>query len=305
MAMRLFFIFLFFVSSCDVSSLSSHSGPSLKICSFNIQFLGYSTKRKNTEVSKVLSTCDLIAVQELVSPPHSGVFPDGVTPYKPDPQSASFFAAMKAQGYSFVLSEEDTGPGEKNRTNSSATEWWVVFYRNGKVKPTLKTFLSEDRTANPNFERVPYAFGFKSVDGKTDFVLISVHLKPGKSNSVRRKQELSAVSAWIHSRGTKEKDYIVLGDMNIENKAELLKISPYCMQSLNSGMLPTNTNLNSPKPYDHILVHPYYSKEAKGFGVINLLSHFNVKNYNHNSFRYLYSDHHPIFIKWEYSYDDD
>ena len=77
------------------------------------------------------------------------------------------------------------------------------------------------------------------------------------------------------------------------------------MKSLNSYPVATNTNVNSPKPYDHLMVHPYHSKEAKGFGVINLVSLFKITSYDHNTFRYLYSDHHPIFIKWEYSYDDD
>ena len=89
-------------------------GATLEVCSFNIQFLGNSKRRKNTTLADLLKDCDIAVIQELVSPPFAGTFPDG-TAFKPDPESAAFFEAMEPLGFKFVLSAEDTGTGPKNR----------------------------------------------------------------------------------------------------------------------------------------------------------------------------------------------
>jgi hypothetical protein len=65
-------------------------------------------------------------VQELVSPPYAGKFPDG-TPVKPDAESAEFFDAMRGHGFLYAISEEDTGSGDNIHRNGSSTEWWVTF----------------------------------------------------------------------------------------------------------------------------------------------------------------------------------
>ena len=36
---------------------------------------------------------------------------------------------MSEYGFDYVLSEEDTGTGDVIHKASSATEWWVVFYK--------------------------------------------------------------------------------------------------------------------------------------------------------------------------------
>tara|TARA_B100000676_G_scaffold220014_1_gene217025 strand:- start:944 stop:1231 length:288 start_codon:yes stop_codon:yes gene_type:complete len=48
-----------------------------------------------------------------------------------------------------VLSAEDTGSGEKFRRHHTATEWWVAFYRAGRVAPAPDVpsgFLAADRS---------------------------------------------------------------------------------------------------------------------------------------------------------------
>ncbi len=325
---RSWFLVMFFTLGCTSNRPSDQPQPkldtahaatslatlkpkpsSLKICSFNIQFLGSSKRRKNEALAGVVKSCDVVTVQELVAPPYAGTFPDG-NPFNPDKESAQFFKAMENLGYSFVLSEEDTGTGEKNHKNSSATEWWVVFYRPGKVQMAGDLphgFLADDRTDHPDYERVPYAFAFRSTDKRTDFVLISVHLMPGKKGSERRKQELNAIAAWVKSRKGTERDYVILGDMNIEDKEELAEATPAGFKSLNEECISTNTNVNGPKPYDHVMVNPKHSSEAKGFHVIDLVKAMGVSpdEYNHNQFRALYSDHHPVWFMWRYSRDDD
>ena len=74
-----------------------------------------------------------------------------------------------------------------------------------------------------------------------DFVLISVHLKPGSSGSEeqRRKHELSAIASWIEDQDEHEKDFIILGDMNIYDAEELADATPAGYLSLNDECVPT------------------------------------------------------------------
>jgi len=182
------------------------SRSSIRVISFNIQFLGSSRDRRNEDLADMLAPYDLVIVQELVAPPFPGAFPDG-SDLRPDDEARQFFEAMDAKGFDFVLSEEDTGSGPQNHLNSTATEWFVAFYKPRRVAPADDLphgFLATDRSDNPDYERVPYAFGFRA--GKADMVFISVHLQPGGSSpdESRRAHELSTIFSWIADQSSNE-----------------------------------------------------------------------------------------------------
>jgi len=294
----------------------------LAICSFNIQFLGQSVKRDNIALVTILHNFDIVLVQELVAPPFDGTFPDG-TPFRPDQEAAQFFNLMSTMGFEHQLSLEDTGTGQNNHNNSSATEWWVAFFKPGKVRIAAalpSEFLANDRTDHNDYERVPHSFAFSTPDNTLDFVLISVHLKPGSSSrdAARRKTELAAIAQWVDSHDAVEKDFIILGDMNIEDAEELRDAAPRGFSSLNDECRATNTNLRSPKPYDHVMFRSRFTKEIDrkfDFRVYNLieamrpfwnsaepypggaLNPIALPAYHHNNFRFSYSDHHPVVFK--------
>jgi endonuclease/exonuclease/phosphatase family metal-dependent hydrolase len=299
------------------------AGDTLTICSFNIQFLGQSEDRDAEGLADIVRDYDIVVVQELIAPPYPGKFPDG-TDYVPDPQAARFFDAMKALGFDYMLSEEDTGTGAKIHLNTSATEWWVVFYRPERIGPAAdlpRTFLADDRSNHPDYERVPYAFPFRTLDKNCDFVLISVHLKPdpGPASRARRKHELATIAAWIHTKDQSEKDFIILGDMNIEDAKELADATPVGFLSLNDECRATNTNVKGPKPYDHVLFQPSFSTEVDhefDLVVVNLIEAMRPRwlgpgafpgdPYEHDAFRRFYSDHHPVVFRLKIpSADDD
>ena len=295
---------------------------SISVCSFNIQFLGNSTTREDETLADVVQDFDIVVVQELVSPPYAGNFPDG-SAFNPDLQSAEFFDAMQSRGFSYLLSEEDTGTGDVIHRNGSSTEWWITFYKSDRVEVAddlPSGFLADDRSNHPDYERVPYAFPFRSIDSNFDFVLISVHLKPnpGPSNRERRKEEIDAIAAWIDDHDEREHDFIILGDMNFQNKAELINVTPSGFVSLNYQFLPTNTQLD--ESYDHVMLNLYYTSEvdlAYGFVVIDLVESmaepwaatytepYPGNPYNHNAFRGAYSDHNPVVFKLIVPAEDD
>jgi len=301
------------VSVSALSSPYSHAAQgNLSICSFNIQFLGSSKDRDNDALASILNHYDLVVIQELVAPPYPGVFPNGER-YKPDPESKCFFDAMKALGFDYILSEEDTGTGDTIHSNGTNTEWFVAFFRANRVRRAADLpsgFLAEDRSNNKDYERVPYAFAFRTTSKTLDFVLISVHLQPtsGPANRARRKHELASIATWINRHNEKEKDFIILGDMNIDNAAELADDTPPGLLSLNYECRPTNTNCRDPKPYDHIMFNPRFTVEIdRRMDVVNLVEamrgfwhqpgDYPGDPYNHDEFRKHYSDHCPVVFQ--------
>jgi hypothetical protein len=283
----------------------------VRICSFNIQWVGNSTIRDNEALASILDGYDIVVVQEVVSPPYPDVFPDG-TAFNPDPESAAFFDEMVALGYSYVLSEEDTGTGDTIHRNGSTTEWWVAFYdprEIGLAGDLPHGFLADDRSDHPDYERVPYAFAFRTPGGEADFVLISVHLQPdsGPTKSERRRHELASIAAWVDGHDTDEQDFIIVGDMNVQDADELAEVVPAGYVSLNADCVATNTNPASPHPYDHVLYRPEHTAEMDttfGFGVVDLVdamrnlwrgpTPFPGDPYDRVAFRRYYSDHDPV-----------
>ena len=290
----------------------------LSVCSFNIQFLRFFKKKKNEALANYLKQFDIVVVQELTAPPTAGTYPDG-TAYTADAEAKAFFDEMEAWGFSYELSPEDTGPGESNHTASSATEWFVTFYNeNVELADDLfNEFLASDRTAHGTYKRVPYASSFRTTDGNFDFVLISVHLTPNDSEAAARKKELKAIAKWIDDNDATEKDFLVLGDMNFKNKAEITDATPSGFTSLNDEARKTNTATTA-KPYDNVMYRAAHTTEldtAFDLDVDDLIEEMRASwdesgdyvgdPYNHNAFKQRYSDHHPVVFRLTVPGEDD
>lgn len=293
--------------------LLSAPPETVSICSFNVQFLGMSEERDNVALALAVRNFDIVLVQEMIAPPEDGVYPDG-TPYKGDPQTAKFFAAMKSVGFAWEISEENTGPNV-NHVKSTSAEWFVAFFKPEKfliAQDLPRGFLSKQLTKNPSWSRVPYAFSFRTMDGKLDFTLISVHFNPdeGPSGLAARKKEIAAAFDWIAAKRGSERDIFVVGDANIQSKRELDLVLPVGVTSLNSACLPTNTNINGPKPFDHAfcdkpalknvdLTFPFKVVTLTPFGKVtwDKPTPFPGEPYSHDQFRKHYSDHNPVVFR--------
>lgn len=299
-------------------------GDRLQVASFNVKFVGYYPERDDDALASLLAPYDIVLIQEIVAPPYPGRFPDG-EPYRPDPESTAFFDAMRTRGFAFVLASEDTGPGEKSQDNSAATEWFAAFYRPQRVSPAKdlpRGYLSTDRTANPAFDRVPHAFSFRTRDGGPDFVLVSVHLHAARSGWKRRRDELATIARWIDAHDQVERDFIIIGDMNVQNCRELERVTPPGFASLNHTCRSTNTvgthRSTKGRPYDHVMLRPEYASEIDidhGMQVIDLVDAMRSRwrgpgpypgaPYRHSEFISRYSDHHPITFAIRLDVPDD
>lgn len=304
--------------SAAPEAAAESTDPVLKVCSFNIQFLGSSAKRDNAALAEMLKDYDVVVVQELIAAPATT---PSQTPASRQ-RSAAFFQEMASRSFSHVLSESDTGKTGPLPNYGTATEWFVTFYKPGKVTPATDLphgFIGSPLAGHPSFDRVPYAFAFRSKNNHADFVLISVHLNPDIPD--RRKVELTGIGSWITQQYSQqaERDYIILGDMNLQNAAELHADTPANFISLNDACVPTNTNVNGPKPYDHVMFNPTFTSEidqAFGFKVVNLVDAMRPfwtgtevypggPPYQHNEFRFHYSDHDPVVFRIKLPLHDD
>lgn len=312
----------------DDSLMVSKDTSYYTICSFNIKWVGHYLKKDTVALADLLKDYDIVLVQEMIAPPISGIYPDG-TVFTVDPQSAGFTDEMMRWGFQYLLSEEDTGPGEDHSHSGGATEWWIAFYKPNKilVDTTLPGgFLANNRFQNEHYDRVPYAFPFKTKTGNTDFVLISVHLAQGDDNETRRISELENIIGWIDNHNEVEKDFLILGDMNFESCNELPLATPSGYKSLNDECRKTNTNidLDDPdrvyKPFDHVMYATINTSreidELYDLSVIDLVSEMQQywtiddpypgNPYDHNLFSQYYSDHNPVIFQiMEIDKDDD
>ncbi|XOV91291.1 MAG: hypothetical protein ACFHWX_13875 [Bacteroidota bacterium] len=301
-------------------SLSEPSNLSISVCSFNIKFVGLYKKKDHTALADLLKAYDLVLIQELVSPPVDGVFPDG-SAYSADPEARAFVDAMTNNGFKYVLSDEDTGTNEEIHSNSSSTEWFIAFYDTTHLSvddELFNEFLAADRSNHPSYERVPFAFSFKTKDRGLDFTLISVHLNPGSgtSDKNRRKEELTTITQWINNHNSVEKDFLIVGDMNIYSQEELMSVLPAGYKSLNEACIPTNI-ASSGKPYDHVMYNPTYSgtEVDSTFEILDLIEMMRpywtdsttpYPGNDLNLFYQYYSDHKPVvFNMVSYGTDDD
>ncbi|MCF8465542.1 MAG: hypothetical protein K9G41_11915 [Flavobacteriales bacterium] len=296
----------------------------LNICSFNIKWLGSSKSKENLKLVELMLPYDLVIVQELVAPPFDGVYPNGEK-YEGDAESALFFNIMRDNGFSAFLSNEDTGKN-KNHSGSSQSEWFVVFYRDGvlRVDSSRCEFISAPLVSNATFDRVPYRFQFSTLDKTLDFGIINVHLASDEGAVAQRKKELETIVAYAHSEWDNEKDFLIVGDMNIQSSGELTMVIPPKWLSLNDECRATNVasakRPDSSKPFDHVMYFPEYTaRDLDLFYDFQLVDLFTacypkwaLENESSaassswvNSFGSVFSDHYPVTFNMVYGVADD
>nr|MBP9151943.1 hypothetical protein [Flavobacteriales bacterium] len=316
------------ISSEDPAWWSSSTQPielkDLNVCSFNIKWLGSSKSKENRKLVNLMLPYDLVIVQELVAPPFDGFYPSGEK-YDGDAEAAIFFNLMRDNGFSAFLSNEDTGKN-KNHSGSSQSEWFVVFYRDGvlRVDSNRCEFISSPLVLNSTFDRVPYRFQFSTIDNTLDFSVINVHLASDEGAVAERKKELQTIVSYANSEWNNEKDFLIVGDMNIQSSAEFTTVLPVQWQSLNDECRATNVasakRLDSSKPFDHVMYFPEYTAGdldlVYDLQIVDLYTAYypqwaadNPSSASSsswvNSFGSVFSDHYPVTFKMVYGVADD
>lgn len=306
-----------------VQPLATTAGT-IDACSFNVKFLGMSTSRQDKTLTDLLTPYHLVIVQELVAPPYDGRYPDGVA-FKGDAEAARFFNLMSEAGFSHYLSPEDTGKN-KNRVASSSSEWSVVFYRDEvlRIDSAQCAYIGAPLVKHATFDRVPFRFHFSTTDGTLDFSVINVHLASEAKATAQRKAELQFIDLYAQSLYSTEKDFLIVGDMNIQSQAEYSVVLPPQWKSLNDACVNTNVagshTASSGRPYDHVMYVPAHTTAdldtTFDMQVIDIYERYYstwsrenpeaaASSYWGNTFGATYSDHHPVVFRLVYGVGDD
>lgn len=284
----------------------------LALCSYNISFLGAWPQKQNAALVDLVKNCDVVVIQELAYPNDKAAGGNDVT--------IAFFDEMANAGLDgWILSEGKTGPTNGNLGRNA--DYFVAFYKKARIQHAEDLpngWLEQPTVKNPRFDRVPYAFGFRAVKSGSkkpvDFVMISVHLHPTEGSNIAAKVadkafrvfEFGIIQDWINAQDSTEKDYIILGDTNIEDQEEYNAItgnpSPAVKKEMTSrgksvgkasaGLETTYTSLNAvvgadgtvqmngtnlkmEKPYDHVFYNTETSTEIKrGMNMIDTVKFF-------------------------------
>ena len=312
--MRRYALLAFFLLTAV--TVSAVAVETLTIASVHVKWLGFYEERNCEALAHALSTYDVVVVQGIVAPPYEGTYPDG-SAFQPDLEVAEFFDEMTVErGFAYLLSSEDTGAAILNHSNTTRTEWYAVFYDPARLEPApdvYDTFLADDVSAHPDYDRVPYAFGLRYRDTGFDFALIAVHLHWGRNaeDSQRRTEELAAIAEWIADQPDEE-HFIILGDMNFEACNEALAVVPAGFDVLNPNAfgecLDTTTDLDVRTPADNAFTSDSVRVDRVfGMRVIDLVSGLSAiwnplgepieDAYDDLDFVGQLSDHNPIVFK--------
>lgn len=191
-----------------------------------------------------------------------------------------------------------------NKVLTDTTQVTGVAWNRKRVKKvgTVHRFTV---TPNPpssvnHWDRHPSAFKFSAGEGKTDFVVVALHMKAGKEtdNKKQRKEEMELLMKELAAFKTKykEEDVILLGDVNVVTKNEdTLKVCTDAgFKDLNADGLTTVPWGEA--PFDHIFLTN--QSEFAGASMTRMVT-------NNEEDRRKLSDHFLVYTEILVKADDD
>jgi endonuclease/exonuclease/phosphatase family metal-dependent hydrolase len=221
-----------------------------------------------------------------------------------------------------VFRELNKAPGQdwrhilfpKMRT-ADTSQWVGLAWNSAKVKPVGNIFqvpVNHARSSQDSncWDRNLHGMMFSAGKDMTDFVVLVVHLKANVGASFARHRgeeiiELVKRTADLHKAFPGEKDFIYLGDTNIQDAKEpaVMTLEQAGFRDLNKNDIDTHT-AKGVQPFDRIFV----PKDQREFAQSSLevLSAFQKKeNLSFAEFRARYSDHYLIVTPILLMADDD
>ncbi|MBI2826384.1 MAG: endonuclease/exonuclease/phosphatase family protein [Planctomycetia bacterium] len=253
-----------------------HTGPTIRIASFNIQVFG-EAKLAKPAVMRVLAETvrrfDIVAIQEVRAASQDVL-----------PRFVSTINAAGA-GYDFAI-----GP---RLGRSSTKEQYAIIYNRASVElDTGGVYTVDD--PDDLLHREPLVAGF-SVRGPPaaqafTFTLVDVHTDPDEV--AKELDALDDVYRAVRDDKRREDDIILLGDLNADD-AHLGALGrvPYLVAAISK----TPSNTRGTKLYDNILFDRRATTEFTGrSGVLNLMREFGLSLPEAEEV----SDHFPVWAEF-------
>jgi endonuclease/exonuclease/phosphatase family metal-dependent hydrolase len=271
---------------------------------------GEGVEQKPADLAKYIryARVDLLAVQEVTadSPAPEG-FP---TRYRTNSILTKTFEELNktpGNGWKHILFP-------KMRA-ADTSQWTGIAWKSAKVRPVGNIFpvpVSHMRSAKdaPLWDRGVHAMMFSAGPGKTDFLVLVVHLKANTTGNFaeHRHEEVKELVAKLPRLAKEfpgEKDLVVLGDTNILAAAEpaVAELERAGFRDLNKADHDTHTAKGT-QPFDRVFVPKDQPEFARsGFEV---LSDFQKRErLSFADYRARFSDHYIVVTELRVMDDDD
>jgi hypothetical protein len=150
--------------------------------------------------------------------------------------------------------------------------------------------------------REPFMASFSA--GSYDFVLLAAHAQWG--TAAGRTAELQSLAEWLDLKRKEktfvDKDFIVVGDFNIDNPAQLAALTSKGLQMPSALKGKTyGTNLAQDKRYDQILQYPGYPQNfSNQAGILDFYTGGTADLFpglEKTAFTFQMSDHFPLWMQ--------
>ncbi len=314
-----FAIILFFGGSSSAFAQPAGAAARVRLGSWNIEHLGNPGARrgpgegitqKPADLARYIrfANVDLLALQEISADENAPAgFPKKYRTNSILAKALQEINKTKGQEWRHILFPKMI-PGQ-------TSQWTGIAWNAARVTPVGDIFqvpVSHTRSSQDSnrWDRNLHAMMFSTGKEKTDFVVLVVHLKANVSNSFakHRREEIDEFAKKmpdLHKAFPGEKDFVLLGDTNIENADEpaVKGLEQAGFIDLNKIDLDTHTAKGT-QPFDRIFIPKNQPEFAKSS--LEVLSAFQKKEgLSFAEYRTRYSDHYIIATPILILADDD
>jgi endonuclease/exonuclease/phosphatase family metal-dependent hydrolase len=295
------------------------SGPVLRLGSWNIENLGSPKSRRGPgegilqdyrDLAKYIRAArvDLLALQEITA---DGPAPEGFPrKYRTSSVLTRTFNELNktpGNGWKHILFPKANAGDEH--------QWTGIAWKAAKLKVVgdivqLPVSHRKSSKGSNMWDRNVHAVMFSAGPGKTDFVVMVVHLKANTTGSFaqHRYEELKDLAAKLPTLAKAfpgEKDLVILGDTNMQSGLEPgpKALEQQGFKDLNKGALDTHT-AKGVQPFDRAFV-PRDQPEFANSSLEVLSDFMKRERLSFYAFRTRFSDHYMIVTEIRVMADDD
>ena len=268
---------------------SSKLDETLNVATWNIREFGKKARGDAAihYIAEILGQFDLVSVAEL----------------RGDLRDLGKVLAILGPYWRVIYSDalEDAG-GNDERIGFVYDKRAVAFTGFAATATAPRTKSGELFVPGFNWWREPFMASFSA--GSYDFVLLAAHAQWG--TAAGRTVELQSLADWVDLKRTEkacvDKDFIVVGDFNIDTPAQLAALTSKGLQMPSALKSKTyGTNLAQDKRYDQILQYADYPQNfSNQAGVLDFFTGGTTDLFpglDKTAFTFQLSDHLPLWMQ--------
>jgi hypothetical protein len=242
---------------------------------------------------------DVLALQEIYDNDDEGTT-------RTNAELDTAFAMLNEEGDADWKYELFPNKGDNDKSQLCGVAWNAK--KVNKAGDTLRIDVSDDNDSYNSWDRAPHAIKLTRGSGKTDFVIIPLHMKantlsgPNARNVAQRGHEAELLVNQIGEiqEHFEDKDVLLIGDTNIltSNESAARKFVGYGFRDLNDNG--QGTYVDGKAPFDRVFV--LGGRDGREFAFSR---QYVLTSCDHDAHKEYISDHHMVVSLIKVMDDDD